>query len=160
MAEEGISNGNPASVETLQRRLDRLEQEYMRENRWWRGGLIGALVLLAIVILIGGFHHRPPPPRGFGPMAMQGPIGMQGPMGMGGLMAMQGPMGYPGYGYPPPPWAYGYSGYGPGPGYGCERHGWCRRAIGVLIAVLAAVPTTERAPERVVHRHRRQMVRT
>ena len=125
MAEEGITAESPASVEALQRRLDRLEQEYMRENRWWRGGLIGALVLLAIVILIGGFHHRPPRP-GFGPVAMQGSMGMAGPMGM------QGPMGYRGYpGYwpppPPPPWAYGYGpGYGFGSGFGCDHHG-CRR---------------------------------
>ena len=129
MAEEGIATDSPANVETLQRRLDRLEQEYMRENRWWRGGLIGALVLLAIVILIGSFHHRPPRPPGFGPMAMAGPMGMPGPMAMG----MQGPMmNYPSYGPPPPPpWACNYGpgyGYGPGDGYG--NRGWFGRSDG------------------------------
>lgn len=123
MPEEGTTTDSPSSVETLQRRLDRLEQEYMRENRWWRGGLIGALTLLAIVILVGAFHHRPPP--GFGLMEMRGPMSMAGPMGM------QGPMdywAYPRYGPPPPPpWASGYgSGYGYGPGGGCDRHGWNR----------------------------------
>ena len=124
MPEEGVTTDGPSSVETLQRRLDRLEQEYMRENRCWRGGLIAALTLLAIVILVGAFHHRPPP-QGFGPMAMRGPMSMAGPMGM------QGPMGYQGYpGYwppPPPPWAYGYGpGYGYSSGGGCDRHGWNR----------------------------------
>ncbi|MGA2410963.1 MAG: hypothetical protein ABSG46_11325 [Candidatus Binataceae bacterium] len=100
MAEENSSTTTEttANRETLERRLDRLEQEYLRENRWWRGGLIGALVLVAIAIMVSGFHHRPPP-RGFGPMAMDGP------------MAMARPMGYP----PPPPyWGYGW-------GYGCDR---------------------------------------
>jgi hypothetical protein len=114
MAEEEVTPNSSASVEALQRRLDRIEQEYMRENRWWRGGLIGALVVLAIVILIGAFHHRPPP-RDLGAMAIQGPV------------FLQGRMGYPGYWPPPPPpWAY----YGFGPGYGpdgeCDRHGWWR----------------------------------
>jgi hypothetical protein len=118
MPEEGITTESTASVEGLTRRLDRFEQDYLRENRWWRGGLVAALALLAIVLLIGSFHHRPPEPRGFGPMAMAGPMGMQGPMDM------QGPMGYPGYG-PPPPWAYAYGpGYGFRPGFGCRHHGW------------------------------------
>jgi hypothetical protein len=125
MAEEGTTAESPANLETLQRRLDRIEHEYIQENRWWRGGLIGALVLLAIVILIGAFHH-PRPPQGFRMMAMQGPMGAAGPM------AMQGPMdfrGYPGYWPPPPPppWVYGYGpGYGYGTGPGFDRHGGCR----------------------------------
>jgi hypothetical protein len=125
MPEEGVTTDSPSSAETLQRRLDRLEQDYMRENRWWRGGLITALVALAIVILVGAFHHRPLPPE-LGLMAMRGPMSMAGPMGM------QGPMDYRAYpGYwpppPPPPWAYGYGpGYGYGSGGGCDRHGWNR----------------------------------
>lgn len=110
MPEESSSSESVANRETLERRLDRLEQEYLRENRWWRGGLIGALVLIAVAILVNGLHHRRPQQMGSGPMAMQGPV-IPGPYGM------TGPMGYP----PPPPpnWGYGY-GYGPGPG-------WCHR---------------------------------
>jgi len=94
VAEESNRTESPSEREALERRLDRLEQEYLKENRWWRGGLIGALVLVAVAILAGGFHRRPPYPMGFGPMAMQGP------------MAMAGPMGYP----PPPPPNWGYGG--------------------------------------------------
>jgi hypothetical protein len=126
MAEEGMTTENTASLEAITRRLDRFEQEYLRESRWWRGGLIAALAVLAIVILIGAFH-RPRALRDFGPMAMAGPMGMRGPMGM------QGPMRFPEYGPPPPPppWAYGYgpgygfaAPYGIGPGDNCHRYGW------------------------------------
>lgn len=46
--------------EPLDRRIERLE----RENRWWRGGLIAALVFMGLMILGGlmilaaGGHHR------------------------------------------------------------------------------------------------------
>jgi len=114
MPEEDVKTDGPTRSEELVRRLDRLEQEYMRENRWWRGGLIAALVFVSIAILIGAFHH-PRTLRIFGPIAMGGPAGMPGPTG------------YPGYGPqppPPPPWVYGYGpGYGYGQGYGWERHG-------------------------------------
>jgi hypothetical protein len=99
--------------ERLETRLNRLEQEVLRENRWWRGGLIAALVLVALAILVNGHHHR----RGRMFMATMGMPGWAG----------AGPEGMPGYGpYPPPPhpgfgWggpcgpAPGSMGWGPGP---------------------------------------------
>jgi len=92
----------------LEARLDRLEQEVLKENRWWRGGLIAAIVLLAFAMLIG--HHRHRPPR----MPPMGPMGMA-----------QG-MPYGGYGmYPPPPRSgYGWGGPCGGPGYGGNRRPW------------------------------------
>jgi hypothetical protein len=98
-------SGNPPNqhdetVRRLERRIENLERAADRENKWWRGGLIAALVLVALSILIAGHHRRHRPP----------PIGMGGPMGMQGW---GGPRMMP-YGPPPPPnW-----GYGPGPGWG------------------------------------------
>jgi hypothetical protein len=108
VAEEPIVAGNQR--ETVDARLDRLEQEVLKENRWWRGGLIAALVLVALSILIAGHHHRP--------KRMAGP-GWAGPPGMV----------YDGYGpYPPPPrprfgWGdpYGPDCWGPRPWGGPPR---------------------------------------
>src|SRR5271170_5663557 len=94
--EEPTSTGNQreTSQERLEARLHRLEQEILRENRWWRGGLIAALVLIALAILAAG-HHRRPELR-FASM-MGGPMGGPGWAGPGGM-----PFGdyWP---YPPPP---------------------------------------------------------
>ena len=92
---------NDGAQERLERRLDRIEIEILRENRWWRGGLIAALVLLALSVLIVGHHRRR---RDMGPM---------GPAGWGARM----PYGQFGGGYPPP-WAF--HGHG---GCGCEGEG-------------------------------------
>jgi len=87
------------SQELLAGRLDRLEREVLRENRWWRGGLIAALVLLALSLLIAGHHRhhrRPNRPEGPAAMAPMGPPGWAGPPGM--------PCGQFGPYAPPPPW--------------------------------------------------------
>jgi hypothetical protein len=39
-------------------RLERLERDAMRENRYWKGGLIGVLLLIAIALFTHGGHHR------------------------------------------------------------------------------------------------------
>ena len=113
----------------LGRRLDRIERELIRENRWWRGGLIAALVLVALSIFAAAHHRYRRPGPGMGPMMMGGPMGpmMGGPMG--GPMGMQMWRGAPnmwgmtpGYGpYPPPPRDGGcgcgeYHGHGDGYG--------------------------------------------
>ncbi len=81
---------NGAENRRIEDRLERLEREAMRENRYWKGGLIGSLLLIAIALFVGGGRHRhqrpefarggryamPYPPQ-FGMMA--GP--MAGPMG-------------------------------------------------------------------------------
>jgi hypothetical protein len=78
----------------INQRLDRLEQKLAREDRWWRGGLIAALVFIGISILVAGHHrhHRRPP----FPMWMT----------YGGAARIA-----------PPPWywnqPYGYYGWGP-----------------------------------------------
>jgi hypothetical protein len=101
--EEGL--GTPTggthieAQERLEKRLDRIELEILRENRWWRGGLIAALVLMALAILVAGRHRRP---HGMEPM---------GPAGWGQRMP------YGQFDAYPPPWAF--SGRrGPG-GCGC-----------------------------------------
>jgi hypothetical protein len=101
-------NPNDESLRRLERRLEHLEMTAERENRWWRAGLIAALVLIALSILIAGHHrHHPPPMRGMG-----GPMGMQG---------WDGPRMMP-YGPPPPPyWGYGY---GQGRGFDGPPDGW------------------------------------
>ena len=48
--------------ESLAGRLHGLEQDFVLENRWWRGGLLAAVVLLALSVLFGGLHHYPTPP--------------------------------------------------------------------------------------------------
>src|SRR5271170_5367701 len=94
--EEPTSTGNQreTSQERLEARLNRLEQEVLKENRWWRGGLIAALVLIALAILTAGHHRRP---ERMSMSAMGGP-GWAGPRWAGP------PMPFGGYGpYPPPP---------------------------------------------------------
>ena len=61
MPEEPTAGGNQKETAEarLETRLNRLEQEVLKENRWWRGGLIAALVLVALAILIAGHHRRP-----------------------------------------------------------------------------------------------------
>jgi hypothetical protein len=103
--EESSVTGNQWEGERarLEERLNRLEQEVLKENRWWRGGLIAALVLLAFAILIG--HHRHRPPR-------MPPMGMaQGEMPYGMLLPPRGP-------------GYGWGGPCGGPGYGWGRRPW------------------------------------
>ncbi len=85
----------------LERRIESLEFATQRENRWWRGGLIAALVLVALSILIAGHHRR------------HYPLWMMGTRGGGGARMIP-------YGPPPPP----YWGYGPGSGYYGPSEGW------------------------------------
>ncbi len=103
MAEEsGTAPGqNDDALKQLERRLEALEIATLRENRWWRGGLIAALVLVALSILIAGHrrHNRRLPTT---PMS-----------GWGGQRMMP-------YGPPPPPYGWGY---GPGGGY-WPPQGW------------------------------------
>ncbi|MFZ0246707.1 hypothetical protein [Candidatus Binatus sp.] len=103
MPEESISTPgqNDDALGRLERRIESLEFATQRENRWWRGGLIAALVLVALSILIAGHHrhHHPPP--------------------MMGMRGCEGPRMMP-YSPPPPP----YSGYGPGGGYYGPPEGW------------------------------------
>jgi hypothetical protein len=96
----GTPDHNDDALGRLERRIASLEYAAQQENRWWRGGLIAALVLVALSILIAGHHrhHRP---------LMMG-------QGWG-----RGPRMLP-YGPPPPPnW-----GYGPGGGYYGPPDGW------------------------------------
>jgi hypothetical protein len=95
---------NDDALRRLERRLESLEYATERENRWWRGGLIAALVLVAFSILIAGHHRHHHPPM----------MGMTGTMGP----SCEGPRMMP---YGPSP----YWGYGPGGGYGppeCRHH--------------------------------------
>jgi hypothetical protein len=95
-------NAHEDSPERLTARLDRLERDVRYENRWWRGGLIAALVLVAISIFVSAFH-RPRPPR-WSPPEFAG--------------RFEGPPNLPFYGYgygPPPPWAFLHRGHGCGP---------------------------------------------
>ena len=97
-----VPGQNDETIRRLERRIENLELATLQENRWWRGGLIAALVLLAFSIMIAGHHrhHHPPPPM----------MGMQ--QGWGGPRMMP-------YGPLPPP----YYGYGPGGDYGPPQ-GW------------------------------------
>jgi hypothetical protein len=113
--------------ESLDVRLHRLEQDSIQENRWWRGGLIAALILLALSVLFGGLHQYPAPPAwgmesmgmgsgwGGGPLPnMPGAQFMRPPQSMPGV-PWNGPGGcgsYGGGGRPPGPWG----GHGSGPG--------------------------------------------
>ena len=107
MTEETETTGNQRNSRELEARLERIKNEYIRENRYWRAGLIAALVLVATSMFFGGFHqHRPPPPRGFPPMAMGGWVGQPGFMPV------------------PPRWAFGGPAFA-GPGFGgcgCGRY--------------------------------------
>jgi hypothetical protein len=93
--EESISTPqNDDAIRRLERRIENLEFATRQENRWWRGGLIAALVLVALSILIAGHrrHHCPPPMMGMrgwamphtmpyapGPPPYYGPGGYYGP---------------------------------------------------------------------------------
>jgi hypothetical protein len=101
---------NDETLRRLERRIENLEHAALHENKYWRGGLIAALVLVALAILIAGHHrHRRPP------------MGMMGQMGGGMSGSCQGPRMML-YGPPPPP----YWGYDPGNGYG-PQDGWHHR---------------------------------
>lgn len=95
MPEDTPTTAGGRDEDYINRRLDRLEQKLMWEDRWWRGGLIAALFFIGIAILVAGHHHRRPP---WPPWMVYGP-------------AVQ---------YPPPPWGMGLpggcGGYGAGPG--------------------------------------------
>jgi len=108
----GTPGPNDDAIRRLERRLEAFELAAQNENRWWRGGLIAALVLVALSIMIARHHrHCPLPPR----------ITM-GQMGEG----WQGPRMMP-YG-PPPNWDYGpgpqggYGDYGPPWGWHHRHH--------------------------------------
>ena len=109
MPEESFPTPNPNddAIRRLERRIENLEYAAQSENRWWRGGLIAALVLVALSILIAGHrrHHRPPPFPQMGSMGQMGP-GMMAPGTYGGW---QGPRMMP-YGPPPPPPYWGGQG--------------------------------------------------
>jgi hypothetical protein len=95
--------------ESLAGRLRRLEKDLILENRWWRGGLIAALVLLAFSVLFGGLHRPSPPPAwGIAPMGMGSGWGGP-PPNMPGAQFMP----------PPPPLASGAPWNGPG---GCGSY--------------------------------------
>jgi hypothetical protein len=55
MPEEPTSAGSPRYDEALDRRIEHLE----RENRWWRGALIAALVFIGLMIVAASHHRRP-----------------------------------------------------------------------------------------------------
>jgi hypothetical protein len=87
--EEATSVGGQRPVEPFDRRIEQLE----RENRWWRGDLIAALVFIGLMLLAGGRHRRridvvvtvPPwalrmPYWGYGPVPYSSP-----PRGWGGF---------------------------------------------------------------------------
>lgn len=103
MAEETGAAGGGRENDYISRRLDRIEQKLMWEDRWWRGGLIAALLFIGIAILVGAHHrHRRPP---FPPPWMA-----YGPAGQ----------------FPPPPMAWGWNGpygWGPGPWSGGRQQG-------------------------------------
>jgi hypothetical protein len=109
----GAGNQTETAQERLEARLNRIEQEVLKENRWWRGGLIAALVLVAVAIFTAGHHHHPERMA----MASMGMPGWAGPEGMP----------YGGYGpYPPPPHP-GFRWDGPcgrEPGYGWGSGPW------------------------------------
>ena len=54
MPEEPSTIGGSRPEELLYRRIEHLESE----NRWWRGGLIAALVFIGLMILAAGHHRR------------------------------------------------------------------------------------------------------
>jgi hypothetical protein len=113
MPEKSTSPGGSRPEELLYRRIEHLE----RENRWWRGGLIAALVFIGLMILEGG-HHR----RHIDVVVAMPPSPMRRP--------------YWGYGpgpYPPPPPGWG--------GYGGRCASWFRRARRRSDTPRSAVPS-------------------
>jgi len=106
--EESTSSPSPNddAIRRLERRLEALEYVAQTENRWWRGGLIAALVLVALSILILAHHrHHPPPPFVMGRMG-PGMMGGEGMMPYGPPPPYWGPGPQSGYGYGPPPWGW------------------------------------------------------
>lgn len=115
MPEESTSTPgqNDDALRRLERRIENIEYAAERENKWWRGGLIAALVLVALSILIAGHHRHHHPSPGMGMMGMTGMMGR----------SCEGPRMMP-YGPPPPP---PYWGYGPGGGNYGPPEGWHHR---------------------------------
>ena len=108
MPEDTPTTAGGRDEDYINRRLDRLEQKLMWEDRWWRGGLIAALFFIGIAILVAGHHHRRPPwPPWmvYGPAAqyLPPPWGMGLPGGCGGYEAGPGPWGGGRQQMPPPP---------------------------------------------------------
>jgi hypothetical protein len=103
----GAGSQTERPEERFERRLNRLEEEILKENRWWRGGLIAALVFVAIAILVAGHHHH-----------------RRDRMAMGQMPMVGAAMPYRGYGpYPPPPGGgFGWR----GPWGFADGHGGCR----------------------------------
>jgi hypothetical protein len=99
MPEETGAAGSGREEDYISRRLDRLEQKLMWEDRWWRGGLIAALFFIGIAILVAGHHHRRPP---MPPWMAYGQAGMFPPPPMPWEMGRPG--GYGAYGWGPGPW--------------------------------------------------------
>ena len=76
-------NNHDETLRRLERRIESLEYAADRENKWWRGGLIAALVLVALSILIAGHHRRHRPQHGM--MGMCSGMGMQGHLLIGAM---------------------------------------------------------------------------
>jgi len=114
MAEE------PTSGPAERREGEGWREARRREERWWRGGLIAALVLLALATLYNGAAYRRlarsqetlamsvarQSQPGFGPMGQLGPMRPPNWQGFGGQP----------YGPFPGPWAFGRG------GCGCRHH--------------------------------------
>ncbi len=84
-------NADSQRLGELDRRVEQLE----RENRWWRGGLIAALVLFALVLLSGGRrHHRIDVTVNAPPWAWRGPYCGWGPVPY--AVPQRGAPGHPG----------------------------------------------------------------
>lgn len=75
MPEEPTSADRQSFTE-LERRFGQLE----RENRWWRGGLIAALVLIVLMLLARGHHRHIDVTVNAPPWAWRGPCGGWGPV--------------------------------------------------------------------------------
>jgi hypothetical protein len=101
----GTPGPNDDAIRRLERRLEAFELAAQTENRWWRGGLIAALVLIALSILVAAHHRHRRPHMEMG-AGWQGqrmmPYGPPPPPNWGYGSGPQG--GYGGY-YGPPPWA-------------------------------------------------------
>ena len=107
----------PSTGPTEKRDGNAWREARRREARWWRGGLIAAVVLLAVATLYNGVAYRRlarsqqnlvmslarQSQTGFGPMGQPGP----GPMEPPNLRSFGGP-----YGPFPGPWAFGRGGCG------------------------------------------------
>jgi hypothetical protein len=85
----------------ISRRLDRLEHKLAREDRWWRGGKIAALVFIGLCILAAGHRHRPRRPP-MPPWIAFGEPGRFAPPPPG-YWGQPGAYGYYGWGQPAAP---------------------------------------------------------